>query len=511
MQEKLDFLMTLTDTRNSVLGKALSFDPSYISRLRSGKRSISRNHDFLHAASDYFARRLRDGERLSRLQQAMGREDTLPGNQEELSEIIFHWMNDGGHDSNPSASIGNMLKTLSKLPELHNRPSVPPMPPVISHKSNMEVYFGEKGKREGVEVFLSGLLSSNSAHTLFLYSNESMSWLINDRDFAMRWALMLHQLLSSGSRIQIIHTLDRSRAELFEAVSKWLPLYADGSIEPFYYPFPQSDTCRRSLFIAKGETAIFSSSVGDRLEKMPNILIRDKAVVSGLEQEYRNYLEMCSPLVRIFRKENRASFFKYISLFGKDEAPHTLFIAHSLPSFFTMPEEVVRNFSHSQTDDNMEVMHKSASEALLRHMRDGGTITEILHLPPAEELRENPPALPMGDFSIPEGKPELPRYTATSLYLHFQNLIRLLEEQENYRVVLSEQIPENVLLYAKEGCGAMLVCTVPKALAFYVDEENMTAALLNYLGNAANSSSGESQEETLQKLRAYAEMLTRQA
>ena len=33
--EKLDILMKITDTKNSALGRALSFDPSYIGRIRT--------------------------------------------------------------------------------------------------------------------------------------------------------------------------------------------------------------------------------------------------------------------------------------------------------------------------------------------------------------------------------------------------------------------------------------------------------------------------------------------
>ena len=38
--EKLNFLLNLTNTPNNMLAKHLSLDPSYISRLRRGERSV---------------------------------------------------------------------------------------------------------------------------------------------------------------------------------------------------------------------------------------------------------------------------------------------------------------------------------------------------------------------------------------------------------------------------------------------------------------------------------------
>ena len=39
--DKLNFLMLLTETKNNILGKAISFDPSYISRIRTGAQGRS--------------------------------------------------------------------------------------------------------------------------------------------------------------------------------------------------------------------------------------------------------------------------------------------------------------------------------------------------------------------------------------------------------------------------------------------------------------------------------------
>ena len=42
MDNKLDFLMKLTGSKNNALSKAVSFDPSYVSRIRDGvyRRSL---------------------------------------------------------------------------------------------------------------------------------------------------------------------------------------------------------------------------------------------------------------------------------------------------------------------------------------------------------------------------------------------------------------------------------------------------------------------------------------
>ncbi|MDR7871024.1 MAG: hypothetical protein RIN55_09210 [Tissierellaceae bacterium] len=54
--EKLDFLMNITKTSNSSLAHYLSLDASYISRLRSGKRQLPSNTNYVDKMASYFAK-----------------------------------------------------------------------------------------------------------------------------------------------------------------------------------------------------------------------------------------------------------------------------------------------------------------------------------------------------------------------------------------------------------------------------------------------------------------------
>ena len=49
--EKIDFLMKITGTQNAALGKALSYDASYISRIRNGKRGLPLQQPFIDRKS----------------------------------------------------------------------------------------------------------------------------------------------------------------------------------------------------------------------------------------------------------------------------------------------------------------------------------------------------------------------------------------------------------------------------------------------------------------------------
>ena len=53
--EKLDLLMSVTNTSNSSLAHRISLDASYISRLRRGLRKPPKNADYLLAMADCFS------------------------------------------------------------------------------------------------------------------------------------------------------------------------------------------------------------------------------------------------------------------------------------------------------------------------------------------------------------------------------------------------------------------------------------------------------------------------
>lgn len=105
------------------------------------------------------------------------------------------------------------------------------------------------------------ILQENTSQTLFLFSDENMEWLYEDAAFAARWAESFKKVIEKGNRVKIIHTVARDINEMLEAVTKWIPIYMTGAVEPYYYPRLRDGLFQRTLFIAPDTGAVVSSSV----------------------------------------------------------------------------------------------------------------------------------------------------------------------------------------------------------------------------------------------------------
>ena len=62
--EKLNLLMNLQNIPNNRLAKALSVDPSLISRWRNGTRDLARHSEYVTSIAHYFANQTSNRDRL---------------------------------------------------------------------------------------------------------------------------------------------------------------------------------------------------------------------------------------------------------------------------------------------------------------------------------------------------------------------------------------------------------------------------------------------------------------
>ena len=289
LSEKIDFLMTLTATRSSTLARVLNYDPSYISRIRSGKRGIPTHQPFLEPASQYFAKAIKKQHQNSAAADAMQLKTDWPEDEKKAAKQIEAWLKGKPIAEDPLERVTASLRGAKKdarQTELHKT-------------SETLLFFGNEGKREGVRVFLEDLVRTGKPCTLLLHSDENMDWLTEDAAFAKVWAGLLLQLVQNGGRIRIIHSIGRKLNEMWEAVQKWLPLYMTGAIEPYYYPLLRDGVYLRTTFIAEGRSAFVSNAVQGQKGDPLSFLISDPQAIRALEEEFAAFLALCKPLMEV--------------------------------------------------------------------------------------------------------------------------------------------------------------------------------------------------------------------
>ncbi len=289
---KLTFLMNLTNTRNNVLARALNVDASYISLLKNGKRVISEKSSYYESISQYFAKFINDDYKLKALAAAIDIID-LPNSQEEISKIIYEWLT---KKEDYSKELSIMLSAFSSPSP---KPSVIELPNTNVDNDKL-YYYGQKGKQDAVVRFLTEVYNTEKPQTLLLFSDEDMSWIYKNSDYAAKWAKLLIAVLLKGNKIKIIHSITRNMEELLQAVIKWVPVYASGLIEPYYYPDKKDGIFQHTFFIAPDtKSAIVSSAVMQNVDGMLNIFINDAKAIKSLMKEFNNYLSLCKPLMQI--------------------------------------------------------------------------------------------------------------------------------------------------------------------------------------------------------------------
>lgn len=397
--EKLSFLMIITNTSNSDLASAIPVSESCVSRWRTGKRNLPKNSFNNSVIINYFYKKI-----ITDKLEYKFSDIELFKKSKDFKVSLTEWL----FDKNIKLDNENINLKIT----------------------NSTYYYGDDGKRQAVIRFLNNIKDKTN-QTLLLFSDESMSWMLEEK-FACTWSKLLIKVLKNGNKIKIIHTIAREYNEMFEAVSKWIPLYLTGMIEPFYYPKLRDRIIRRTIFICSSD-AIISNSIGNSTDDMLNIYVTDKMAVSSLRKEFYNYLGLCTPLMNITTKSRKEKINELCSL---DNA-NIVIDSHSL-SFISTPKDIIFKALTETNNDKLISPLLQRKETLLNNLKDY-IILDIINV--TDIFNKTIP------YSFVAGT----YYTKDDYIKHLENIITMLKQYENYNVILKQDILNSFSIYVKEN------------------------------------------------------------
>lgn len=505
--EKLNLLMNITHTINSTLAHTICLDPSFISRLRRGVRTPSKNQNYVKSIALYFARNCNmDYQKVALCQALKITPNNLPTKNENISELIYKWLlEEIIEETNP---ITNFLQGVS---EFSFKRSTQNKAFDVSSSSesiltNGEVFYGIEGKQNAVITFLYQVLKNKSPQTLLLYSDEDLEWLTINHEFTVKWKTLLSKVILNGNKIKIIHTVNRNLDEMLSAIKEWLPIYMTGSIQPYYYPKVRDRVFSRTLFILPDTVALASTSVGNSARTAANFLYTNKNTINALVEEYNNYLSMCRPLMRIFTSNNKDNYLANLSEFEAEDGPSI--IKTSELSSITMPMFVAESLlacTDIDTKQQLLSFHKKRIDNFENNLKNH-SFTQIISLPEVETIKRGAVKV---DFSDLLSGNQL-FYNQEQFIQHIRNIIRLMKTFDNYSVTLdSSSNSAEYMLYTKECIGIIVAKTSLPSVVFAINESNMVASFWDYMNVILDKTTVDKshKKQTVAKLEEFIELL----
>lgn len=453
--------MKINNVSNSTLGRYLSFDPSYISRIRTGKRGLPKHQPFIEPIADYFSRNLKEEYQRKLVGDAICPYRPLPDNNVAVRQLIIEWLLDDTKD----------IEQINVSAEDENNS----LSGGIDDKS---FFYGNKGKRQAVVKFFEDICKLGKPMNLMFYTDEEMSWFCEDETFPAYWTKLLMKIVELGGKIKIIHSFGRGISDMLEILRTWIPVYMSGNVEPYYYPKLRDGIYHRTLFIAQGYSALVSTSVGNKTDDAMNLLLEDKTAVYAVENEFMNYLSMCKPLMNIYNVYNSNALASKMRL-AKDMRGNFI-VSGTVPSLYTMPDTLADKMSKRTNGKRFKEIYTQHREWFKSLLDDGNMVTELISFNDINDGAKK--YVPMCDvFRLDKLS-----YENDELAEHLSNVIKLLDTYPNYRVIITDSIIGDMSLLALEDYGIIIAGVKSPATIFEITEQSIRLTFWEYLMRTAD-------------------------
>lgn len=464
--ERFDALMKIAEVSNSLLGRDIHMNPSHIGRLRSGARSLAKKHDYLPAICLCLANHIQKDYQVNALQKLTGiPADTLTA-PKAAAEYLERWLLAQAPDSSAAASL--LITGFSRVNPGRHAPAgrSEPEEALPGYETCL---LGNAGKRQAVIQFFHAILQEAQPQTLLLFSDENMAWLYEDAAFAAQWAALFARVIARGNRVRMIHTVSRDINEMLEAITKWIPLYMTGRIEPYFYPRLRDGLYQRTLFIAPKTAAVVSASVQQNTEGMLNQFLTDPAALGALVTEYERLFAYCRPLMKIFTAGEAADLAQSVKALAEVEGD--AFLCSALPPFFTLSPELIAELTAREDGEAAAQALRQGSEFFRSHLQNHRLTLTLLN-PEIAMLTTERFRLPMAEAFL-AGAVEC---TPEQYRRQVEWLQALSRECPNLTLNFSARITGDTVVYVKEEAGVILTKNDFPPISFVISERNMVAS-----------------------------------
>ena len=191
MQKKFNMLCNVLSVNIAEMSKSLSYDSSYISRIRSGKRRPANPEKFALGAAEYIARYHDSANEKKFTADLMNISCERIKTTDDYAQELTKWLIDEKTAKSPENPMRKFLEKLNDFDLNEYIKSIRfddlKVPSLPFQFPTSKTYYGINEMKNGELDFLKSTVLSKSKHNVFMCSDMQMDDMAEDIDFSKRY------------------------------------------------------------------------------------------------------------------------------------------------------------------------------------------------------------------------------------------------------------------------------------------------------------------------------------
>lgn len=342
LRHNFNTLLMIFSVSISELSRTLNYDPSYLSKIRSGKRQPADPGDFSRKISGYFVHRFSTDNDIHLISELTGVNISALSTEADRNAILIRWLLNG--NSQMTDPLTDFLKKLNefnlneyiktiRFDEL-KVPSIPFQLP------GSRTYHGLQEIMDSELDFLKATVLSKSEESVIMYSDMPMEEMAKDPEFPKKWMFGMALMLKKGLHLYQIHNLNRTFPEMMLGLEGWIPMYMTGQISPYYLKDNQNRFFSHLLKVS-GAAALSGEAIVGHHENGIYYLTKNKKELAIYRKQAEDLLSKATPLMEIFLKDSRQAYETFLLSDSKTSGKRRAIL--SVLPLYTISDELLEN------------------------------------------------------------------------------------------------------------------------------------------------------------------------
>ena len=477
--QKLDILLRELDINISRIAAFLHYDPSYLSKIRTGRRNPAHQQQFVEKVCEYVIANYKDEQDRKKVVYLIQCNEDELADSSSYRRKLREWLNSSMPDGVDYVSA--FLRKVDSfnlddyIRAIHfdsfKVPKVPFQLPVSRH------YYGLKEMREGELDFLKHTVLSKSMKPLYICSDMPVEDMAADKDFTKKYMFGLAMVLKKGLHIHIIHDVERPMKDMMLGLENWVPLYMTGQISPYYLKGVQNRVYSH-LHYCSGQVAMTGDCISGHHDLAHYYLTSRKEEVSISQKNMEFLLKKAHPLMDIYREERKKELYAALIENAGKEGRRRRVLA--VPDLGVLPKKLLEEIlerNHVVLNEKtviLESYKRSATclETILKH----SVVEDEVSVLSEAEYEKYPLVLPLAECFLEKDI----RLTYEEYHACIGAAENYAKANENYQFNLTKiKGFHNIQITCFEGKWCMISKNRAPAIHFVIHHPKLRYALEN--------------------------------